>query len=91
MPQTGNNDWPSDMQSRLMKASVPVMGSTMTIAVVSKLTPEARDVLIGAVKWLERISDRKDQLPASFMDNCDPAPLAKKIRRLLSNPKLSGG
>ena len=43
-----------------------------------------RELLTAAVKWVERIELRQNQLPASFMDNTDPAPLVKTIRKTLA-------
>lgn len=54
------------------------------IRVSGKLTPLQRDKFTAALKWIDRIADRKDMLPASFMDGCDPSPLAKSLRAILN-------
>lgn len=55
-----------------------------TILVRTGLSLETRSVLKSAVKWLERIHNRREDLPKSFLDGCDPGPLAKKIRGILA-------
>jgi len=57
--------------------------TTQTIYVKGKLTPKQIDTITGAVKWIERIVNRKEMLPASFLDNTDPAPLAKELRKMI--------
>lgn len=49
-----------------------------------RLTPAQQNALLGALKWVRRIRDRRDELPASFLDGCDPSPLVRKLERLLS-------
>ena len=56
---------------------------TTTIEIKGKLTKEQCDTIIAAAGWIERISNRKDELPKLFMDNLDPAPIAKKLRRMV--------
>ncbi len=69
----------------------PMNSTTQTIYVRGALTPSQRDTILAATKWIERICDRKEMLPASFMDNTDPAPIAKKLRAILDsqNAQLS--
>lgn len=45
---------------------------------------EATDMLKGAVKWLDRLTDRREMLPEHFFAEYDPAPLAVKIRHFLT-------
>lgn len=39
------------------------------IHIIDNRTPESRDTIIGAAKWLDRIAQRYDQLPMSFTDS----------------------
>ncbi len=64
--------------------------TTQTIYVQGALTPSQRDTILAATKWIERICDRKEMLPASFMDNADPSPIAKKLRASLDSENASG-
>lgn len=59
------------------------MSTTQTIEIKAN-DPAARELLKRSVKWLERLENRKSELPASFLDGCDPAPLAQDIREHLS-------
>lgn len=45
--------------------------------------PAAQSLLRAALKWVRRIEERKQDLPKSFIDNCDPKPLRKKIEAYL--------
>jgi hypothetical protein len=63
----------------------PMNSTTQPIYVKGSLTPSQRDTILAATKWIERICDRKEMLPASFMDNTDPAPIAKKLRAILDS------
>jgi hypothetical protein len=54
-------------------------------------TPGQRSTILAAAKWLERIHDRKEMLPASFLDNTDPLPIAKELRKMLANPQPTEG
>ena len=60
----------------------------MTIE-VKATSPKARSLLCAALKWIRRIEERKDDLPASFLDNCDPMPLRKEIERHLASYNLA--
>ena len=60
------------------------MSEITTIKLEGRLTEFQRDRITAALKWIERIENRKEMLPASFMDNCDPAPLVKDLRRILT-------
>jgi len=59
-----------------------------TIIEVKATSPKARSLLGAALKWIRRIEERKDDLPASFLDNCDPMPLRKEIERHLAIYRL---
>lgn len=61
------------------------MSEITTIKVEGRLTAFQRDRITAALKWIERIIDRREMLPASFMDNTDPTPLAKDLRGILSD------
>jgi len=54
------------------------------VIVVTGMTRDLDGALRGARKWLLRIHERKDDLPPSLLDHCDPKPLADEIGRLLS-------
>lgn len=54
-----------------------------------KLTPEQIDTLVAVKKWMNRIVDRAPELPASFMDNTDPTPLAKKFAKMVNGFRLA--
>jgi hypothetical protein len=41
--------------------------------------PTAKILLKSALKWIRRIEERAEDLPVSFLDNCDPKPLRKEI------------
>lgn len=56
---------------------------TQTIEVRAK-DPTAKILLKSALKWIRRIEERAEDLPASFLDNCDPKPLRKEIERYLA-------
>lgn len=60
------------------------MSETTTVKVEGSLTPFQRDCITAALKWIMRIDDRRAMLPASFMDNCDPAPLVRDLRGILA-------
>ena len=45
---------------------------------------EARYLIRSALKWMRRIEERAEDLPASFFDNRDPKPLRKEIERYLA-------
>lgn len=45
--------------------------------------PEARSLLVAAVKWIRRIEERPDEVTPLFLDNCDVKPLRKKIESYL--------
>lgn len=47
------------------------------------LVYDHRELLLSAVKWLERIVLRRDMLPGSFFDGSDPEPLVRAIRQTL--------
>ena len=65
--------------------------TTQTIEIKGKLTKDQCDTITAAAGWIERISNRKEELPKLFMDNLDPVPIAKKLRQMVqSNVKLSG-
>lgn len=46
--------------------------------------PSAKSLLKSALKWIRRIEERKEDLPSSFLNNCDPKPLRKKIESYLA-------
>lgn len=56
---------------------------TQTIEVRAK-DPTAKILLKSALKWIRRIEERSEDLPTSFLDNCDPKPLRKEIERYLA-------
>jgi hypothetical protein len=60
----------------------------MKIKITRGLPEDVRSVLIGSEKWLARINNRKEMLPDSLFDNCDPLSLLKKIRSLLKNRRV---
>lgn len=65
---------------------------TTTIEIKGKLTKEQCDTITAAAGWIERISNRKEELPKLFMDNLDPAPIGKKLRQMVKeNDKVDGG
>ena len=43
----------------------------------------ARELLMAASKWVRRIEERADDLPSSFLDNTDVAPLRRSIEAFL--------
>jgi len=49
------------------------------------------ELLGGAIKWLRRLRDRRPELPESFFDDCDPAPLVASISAVLTSPQGTGG
>lgn len=59
---------------------------------INPLTPEVRDIMTGALKWIRRIEDRKDTLPPLFMDNTDITPLREAMEDVLDGrmTKASG-
>ena len=62
---------------------------TTTIRIKGKLTKEQCDTITAAAEWIERISNRKEELPKLFMNNLDPAPIAKKLRRMVGSNESS--
>lgn len=57
--------------------------TTQTIEIKGKLTKEQCDTITAAAGWIERISNRKEELPKLFTDNLDPAPIGKKLRQMV--------
>ena len=60
---------------------------TMTIEIKGRLTEAQCDTISAAAGWIERISNRKAELPKLFMDNTDPLPIAKKLRAMVKEGK----
>jgi hypothetical protein len=48
---------------------------------------QTQNLLNSSVKWIDRIVNRRDDLPLNFFDNCDPGQLAKEIRAALERSK----
>jgi hypothetical protein len=61
----------------------PNLMKTTTIEIKGRLTKAQCDTISAAAGWIERICNRKDELPKLFMDNTDPAPIAKKLRAMV--------
>ncbi len=61
----------------------PPSGLAQTIKVECRVSRAQADTIIAAAGWIERISNRKDTLPLLFLDNTDPAPIAKKLRKIV--------
>lgn len=49
-----------------------------------RLTSSQENIIRGALKWIRRIRDRRDELPSSFLDGCDPSALVKELEAMLS-------
>lgn len=73
---------PSD-QSCLMAIAGDAAG-----IIVKLPNKRAKELLISALKWIRRIEERKEDLPLSFLDNCDPKPLRKKIEEFLGDARI---
>ena len=58
---------------------------TQTILIKGVFTPEQRNTILGAAVWIERLCERKEMLPASFLAGNDPAPLAVKLREMIKD------
>lgn len=53
------------------------------LAIKPKLTAAQINTLVGVKKWMNRIVDRMPELPAHFLDNTDPTPLAKEFAKMV--------
>lgn len=42
------------------------------------------NLLRSCLKWIRRIEERADDLPASFMDNIDIKPLRKRLEKAIT-------
>ena len=57
----------------------------MTTKIGAKAKDQTAKILLkAALKWIRRIEERAEDLPPSFLDNCDPKPLRKEIERYLA-------
>ncbi len=57
----------------------------MTTKIGAKAKDQTVKILLkAALKWIRRIEERAEDLPPSFLDNCDPKPLRKEIERYLA-------
>jgi hypothetical protein len=54
------------------------------VIIVDGFGAEVEELLIGSAKWLERIGNRKAEIPPALLDNSDPEALARKIRKCLA-------
>ena len=61
------------------------IGWMMWCLEAEKERDKAKQLLQSASKWMNRIVDRRDDLPIHFFDGFDPRPLAKDIVRNLGN------
>jgi len=50
---------------------------------INAYDPYAAELLTRAIKWIDRLVDRRKSIPSFFDNDADPAPLAKDIRRYL--------
>jgi hypothetical protein len=67
----------------------PNLMKTTTIEIKGRLTKAQCDTISAAAGWIERICNRKDELPKLFMDNTDPAPIAKKLRAMVKGAEAT--
>lgn len=55
------------------------MTSTTLDTPTAQQLARAYDLLTSANKWIRRIEERSEDLPASFLDNVDVTPLRRSI------------
>lgn len=88
--------WPIDylgkssQRNRICLSRSPLrMGASIMKLKFRNREQFAKSLLTAAVKWIRRIEERKEEIPSSFFDNCDPKPLRKRIENYLSTNRVA--
>ncbi len=79
-------------RQRLAKeqAKRPSGATDCSTVLVTARDPQAVELLTRAVKWLDRLHNRRDMVSPAFWDNyTDPEPLLRDVRKYLSNAEVS--